>query len=979
MALNSLHGSRSAKILWVLTLALVVNSAYVAAFGDPTLFYVANALLHPVLGLLAAFFAICVIRHRKWLQGATGWAACISFVGSLGFGIYLIFEGMTRPHSLELYAHVTFSLFALFFGLILFRAWWKNAGDAQVLRQTWTWTIGVATVCAIFYGSAALYHHFVPDPEYIIRNPSTAPLTMYEEGGGKNSLVFPSSATTSNGKTIPAEFFQSSEGCKKCHADIYAQWNSSTHHFASFNNQWYRKAVEYMQDVDGIKPSLWCGGCHDHALVFTDMMQTHPIREIEHTPEGQVGLACMSCHSIVHVKSTMGQGNYVMEYPALDRLASSPNPAMRWLHDFAVKLNPKPHRNVFLKPFHRDRRDVAEFCSVCHKVHLDVPVNNYRWIRGFDDYDNWQASGVSGQGARSFYYPPKPLVCVDCHMPLVKSNDFANIDGMVHSHRFAAANTAVPTANGDEVQVKAVEAFLKGALSVDVFGVAKEPEGQISERAVNEGPQLSSSFAQGEESSAGMTASMVSGAPPAPLMAPLNRGTGHVHRGDTVRVEVVVRTLKVGHFFPGGTVDAFDCWLELKAVDNKGHVIFWSGEAHDNGKGPVDPGAHFYRSLQLDAHGNPINKRNAWATRATMYARLIPPGAADTVHFRLHIPKDCGDTITLTAKLDYRKFAWWNTQWAFAGVRDPANPHPNVAKGYDDGKWVFTGSLSDVSAAAKEIPDVPIVVIAQDGVTVPVLPENTQAFTEDIKLNSGDRSRWNDYGIGLLLQGDLKGAERAFRNVTAIDPKYADGWVNIARALVQEGNTEAAKPLLQKAIELDPDLASAHYFAGLAYKADGNYPAAYDEFAKAAARYPYDRVVRNQMGRMLFLQREYQLAVNQFDKTLSVDPEDLEAHYNLMLCYRGLGNDELSSREEKLYLRFKADESSRAITGPYKLKHPDDNNETLPIHEHVSEPLDKVPGSLPYIAEHRTKALPTRRRAERKALRAANTGGAAYQ
>ena len=58
----------------------------------------------------------------------------------------------------------------------------------------------------------------------------------------------------------------------------------------------------------------------------------------------------------------------------------------------------------------------------------------------------------------------------------------------------------------------------------------------------------------------------------------------------------------------------------------------------DGGKGPVDPGAHFYRSLQIDAHGNPINKRNAWATRAVVYVHLIPPGAADTVHYRLKIP-----------------------------------------------------------------------------------------------------------------------------------------------------------------------------------------------------------------------------------------------------------------------------------------------------------------------------------------------------
>jgi tetratricopeptide (TPR) repeat protein len=93
------------------------------------------------------------------------------------------------------------------------------------------------------------------------------------------------------------------------------------------------------------------------------------------------------------------------------------------------------------------------------------------------------------------------------------------------------------------------------------------------------------------------------------------------------------------------------------------------------------------------------------------------------------------------------------------------------------------------------------------------------------------------------------------------------------------------------------------------------------------------------MGRMLFLQRKYADAVAELEKTLAVDPEDLEAHYNLMLCYRGLNNDDLASREEKLYLRFKADESSRAITGPFKLAHPDDNNEAQPVHEHVSVAL----------------------------------------
>ena len=62
--------------------------------------------------------------------------------------------------------------------------------------------------------------------------------------------MFPSSATTTDGKPITSQFFMDSESCKPCHTDIYNQWQSSMHHMASFNNQWYRKSIEYMQDTD---------------------------------------------------------------------------------------------------------------------------------------------------------------------------------------------------------------------------------------------------------------------------------------------------------------------------------------------------------------------------------------------------------------------------------------------------------------------------------------------------------------------------------------------------------------------------------------------------------------------------------------------------------------------------------------------------------------------------------------------------------
>src|SRR5947199_9537009 len=75
---------------------------------------------------------------------------------------------------------------------------------------------------------------------------------------------------------------------------------------------------------------------------------------------------------------------------------------------------------------------------------------------------------------------------------------------------------------------------------------------------------------------------------------------------------------------------------------------------------------------------------------------------------------------------------------------------------------------------------------------------------------------------------------------------------------------------------------------------------------------------------------------------LAVDPEDLQAHYNLMLCYNGLGDEKQAHEHQVRYLRFKADEASQTITGPYRQLHPEDNNERQAIHEHVSVPLAEL-------------------------------------
>lgn len=909
------------KLVATAFVALLLNTAYIAALPSATVFYVGNVLLHVVLGLVAAIGLVWIVQSRAWL-------AADFFAISLAFGLYLVRFGATRENQWILASHIVFAVLGTISLLPFLRA--RNTALFRAVA------VALAAIL-ILPASVKLYQRRFPNPRDAIRNSVVVPTSMQEEGEGPKSPFWPSSAKTNVGGTIPSNFFMESKRCGECHKDIYDQWQSSMHHFASFNNQFYRKSIEYMQEVSGTtQSSKWCAGCHDHAVFFNGRWE-RPIKEQIDTPEAQNGLGCMSCHSITEVHGSTGNAGFTIEYPPLHELASSNNRFIRALDYFVTYLNPEPHRRTFLKPFMVGEGS-AEFCSACHKVHLDTPVNNYRWQRGFDDYDNWQASGVSGQGARSFYYPAKSQVCSDCHMPLVRSHDPGNRDGMVHSHRFPAANTAVAVANQDADQLKAEEAFLKsGFITVDLFAAspvntsAKETE--MRRRTRDEGPQLNSTFAVGEEAQQAAPAFIRD---VGQVAAPVEASGAKFEPGSTVRLDAVVRTRKIGHFFPGGTVDSFDVWLEVKAVDADGKPIFWSGQVEDGGRGPVEKGAHFYRSYLLDGDGNEINKRNAFQARSVMYAKLIPPGAADVAHFRISIPKTAKGPVTVNARLNYRKFAHYYTQYAYAGKPLPGQNASLVDVAHDSRQWSFAPANipGNVSGRVKgQIPDVPIVTIATAQTKLDLGSQKTEWRPV---VRKQDRERWNDWGIGLLLQGDLKGAEYAFKKVTEAEPGYADGWLNVARALIQEGETGAAKPFIEKAMAINPKLGRIYFFKALAQKTDGDYDGALASLQTVESMYPRDRVVLNQMGRIYFLKRCYSDAVQKLLAVIAIDPEDVQAHYNLMLAYRGLGDATQAAREQKLFQRFKADEASQAITAKPRLASAEVNNERQPIHDHES-------------------------------------------
>ena len=319
---------------WALIL-LAVNAAYLAAFAHATIFYEANVLLHLALGLALALVAARYVRQYP--------IECGIFLAAALAALYLLLRGNTYDQRAVLWLHIGLAEIAL-----------AIIGWRFLRTPTGRVVLGLLVLLPIA-------GEFWPNAKARIENPASAPLSMDLEGAGAQSPFAPSSAQTNTGKVIPSNFFMDSAACGSCHKDIYEQWKSSVHHFASFNNQFYRKSIEYMQDSGWHAAEQMVRRLPRSRGILQRPLRSAHQEQID-TPEAQAGLGCMSCHAIVHVDGSMGNGDFTVEYPPLHELASSPNHLIQALDRFLIYLNPKPHRATFLKPFMREQ--AAEFCCV---------------------------------------------------------------------------------------------------------------------------------------------------------------------------------------------------------------------------------------------------------------------------------------------------------------------------------------------------------------------------------------------------------------------------------------------------------------------------------------------------------------------------------------------------------------------------------------------------------------------------------------
>ena len=265
-----------------IVLALAASAVYLYGFPSATITYGIVVLFHAAAGVVLTVLLLPFLIKLLRTGAAIARLGWLLLSAGAVIGVSLIYVGTPNRLKGWLFAHIGLCVVGALFiatSWLASRGWLGTTAAQRVFRFA-----GLLLLTAGIATGTWWYREVAWKNTNRIVNPRMPAVSMDGEGDGPQGKFFPSSAQTKDGAYIPAKYFMQSQACERCHADIYKQWYSSAHHFSSFNNQWYRKSIEYMQGVAGVRASKWCAGCHDPALLFSGLFDK-PIKEIVDRPK----------------------------------------------------------------------------------------------------------------------------------------------------------------------------------------------------------------------------------------------------------------------------------------------------------------------------------------------------------------------------------------------------------------------------------------------------------------------------------------------------------------------------------------------------------------------------------------------------------------------------------------------------------------------------------------------------------------------
>jgi hypothetical protein len=378
--------------------------------------------------------------------------------------------------------------------------------------------------------------------------------------------------------------------CGSCHEEISAQWRTSAHSFASFNNPIYRASIDRFRETNGVDASRFCAGCHDPALLVDDKMSGEIATD---EPRAHVGVGCLSCHG-VESSNYEGNGSYVLAAREI------PIPDLDLPDAAAIAASIETHRSAM--------GPARDQCGSCHRAFLGPQTGHPHHFNGTDEIGPWTDSSYTGNKLR-LDTKVQERACADCHMPRQPVADTAtdpaiDPDRTVTSHRFIGGHSWLAAIRGDEATLARVQEFLRGIASIDIAAIEIDGQRRL-----------------------------------------LGHGLDADARGRMV-VDLVVRNLAVGHRFPGGTRDSQDTWLALHVFDANGRLV----AQLDDGHGDV----HRLRTGVVDEHGVLVSAREVESLRAVAFDNSVAPRDAIIVRYAVELPSGAVGPLRLEARLLHR-------------------------------------------------------------------------------------------------------------------------------------------------------------------------------------------------------------------------------------------------------------------------------------------------------------------------------------
>ena len=727
----------------------------------------------------------------------------------------------------------------------------------------------------------------IPDgPAYTASSAITGPTTAFHDSVaakynyafGKDTPFLPSNATSANGQFLSPKSFPTAQYCGHCHQEAHHQWRQSVH-ANSFRAPWYLKNVNMLIDEKGVQYSRHCEGCHNPvALLSGDLTQGMPKKR----PFEDEGVTCSVCHSIQSVDTT-GTGSYVMGIPAA-LVDDAGVPITRPVSDAEILAHLDRHSRAVMRPFYR----TPEFCASCHKAAIPRTLDDYKWLRAFTVYDEWQGASFTRQSPLPFYRKDAVSTCQTCHMmrePLAPgATDPGAKEDKLASHRWLGGNTLMPVYYKYDEQAEKLAAFLKngaqgtGVLNVDIFSLEKENAAATPTDQV--------------------------------IVAPLGLASFSIAPGEALIAGVVIQNKGIAHMLVPEQRDFYEAWVNFTVKDASGKTIAESGFIQHDGN--LDPSAHSFTNRLVNVKGELNDLHQIWHNRVLAYNNVLQSGRSQLVRYRFRVPKDAAGQIAVTATVRYRRF----------------NQH-------------FIDYAMDAKHYAEPIIDMAFQTRAfRIGDNAPVAPGPDE---------NKEWMRWNNYGIGLLDAQQYEAAVHAFERVAALRPDYADAFTNMAVVEISWERYNDAKSNLAKALALLPGDPRALYYRALVERNAGQVKESINDLEAVVAAYPHSKDGIRELGFSYYQQHDYPRARDQYERLQAIDPDDLAAHYQLAILYRRLGEKQKAAVESAKFADQKDDPAASTYALEFLSKHPEVAGESVVWHAHdlTGDPV-KPPARIEY-------------------------------